>query len=443
MSLHTLDAVAASAAIRARTITSEALVRACLDHIAACEPTIQAWTWLDPDYALEQARAADRRQQSGEALPPLHGIPVAVKDIFDTADMPTENGTVIHAGRRPPEDATSVARLRQAGAVIMGKTVTTELAVYAPGKTSNPHDARRTPGGSSSGSAAAVAAHMVPLAVGTQTNGSVIRPASYCGVYGFKPSHGLISRHGVLLQSRALDQVGVFARSVDDAALITQQLVGADGKDPDVAADAALALPADWPPGAPPRIAFVRSPVWDNMSEIGKAAFAELAAQWETERGALVSEVELPDIFAAAHPCHRTIMESDLASCYEGIYRVGKERLSAQLREMIERGMQYKAVDYSRARDQQVELKRALDGFFAGFDAILTPATSSEAPLGLASTGSPMFCTIWSLCGAPAISLPILAGQDGLPMGAQLVGRKGNDAGLLSVARWLTAERAA
>ena len=198
----------AAAAIRAGELTSEELVKSCLQRIEALEPTVGAWTQLDPELAMARAREADSLRRSGAALGPLHGVPVGVKDVFDTMDMPTECGTILHAGRTPARDATAVALLRQAGAVIIGKTVTTELAVYAPGKTRNPHDPNRTPGGSSSGSAAAVAARMVPLALGTQTNGSVIRPASYCGVCGYKPSFGLISRHRVLAQSRLLDHVG-------------------------------------------------------------------------------------------------------------------------------------------------------------------------------------------------------------------------------------------
>jgi len=234
MSLNKMSAVFAAAAIRGGKITSEELVRACLDRIAEIEETVRAWVYLDHEYAIKQAQDADKKLKSGKSVGPLHGLPVGIKDIFDTADMPTENGTVLHAGRQPGEDATAVSLLREAGAIIMGKTVTTELAVYAPGKTTNPHDSKRTPGGSSSGSAAAVAAFMVPLAIGTQTNGSVIRPASYCGVYGFKPTYGRISRYGVLKQSRVLDQVGVFARSIEDAALVTQQLMAYDNKDPDV-----------------------------------------------------------------------------------------------------------------------------------------------------------------------------------------------------------------
>lgn len=439
MNLHELDAVSARAAIGAGEITSEALVRDCLQRISATEDRVRAWTWLDPEQALAQARAADRRQKEGAPLGPIHGLPVGVKDIFDTADMPTENGTVLHAGRRPAEDATAVTRLRQAGAVIMGKTVTTELAVYAPGRTTNPHDARRTPGGSSSGSAAAVAAKMVPLALGTQTNGSLIRPASYCGVFGYKPSHGLVPRHGVLKQSPSLDHVGAFARTIEDIALIAGTVAGHDGRDPDVPTDARLDLGADWSAGlrTPPRIAFVRTPVWDNTTEAARAAFAALCARWRD----FMREEPLPALFESAHAMHRTIMESDLANSYGELYERGKDRLSSTLREMIERGQTYKAMDYSRALDGIVALNRALEPLFAEYDAIVTPATAGAAPAGLEFTGSPMFCTIWTLAGVPAISLPILQGEDGMPMGAQLVARKGDDARLLRIARWLASRR--
>jgi Asp-tRNA(Asn)/Glu-tRNA(Gln) amidotransferase A subunit family amidase len=433
-----MTACGAAAALRRGEISSEQLVRDCLHRIAETEDRIHAWAYLESEPALKQAREADRLQRSGAALGALHGIPVGVKDIFDTADMPTENGTVLHSGRRPREDATVVSLLREAGAVILGKTVTTELAVYAPGKTTNPHDARRTPGGSSSGSAAAVAAGMVPLAVGTQTNGSVLRPASYCGVYGYKPSHGSISRHGVLRQSSTLDQVGVFARSVADAALIARALFAHDPRE-DTLSGTQLA-----PGGEPafargqPRIAFVKTPLWDNASDTAKAAFEALAMQW----GEFVREMQLPPLFESAVGWHRTIMEADLANNFEPEYTRGKDRLSGVLCEMIERGQRYTAVEYSRARDGIVLLNRALDEVFPGCDAILTPATAGAAPLGLASTGSPMFCTLWTLCGLPAISLPILEGEDGMPLGAQLVAARRNDAHLLRVAGWL-AERAA
>ena len=433
--LARMTATEAAEAIRAGRITSEALVRACLDRIAALEERIGAWAFLDPGLALEQARAADRARREGKPLGPLHGVPVGVKDIFDTKDMPTENGTVLHAGRRPAEDAAAVSLLREAGAVLLGKTVTTELAVYSPGKTRNPHDPERTPGGSSSGSAAAVAAFMAPLAIGTQTNGSVIRPASYCGVYGYKPSHGLISRHRVLRQSPPLDQVGVFARTVEDAALVAERIMGFDDRDPDMRPGARPALVgtlAEEPP-VPPRLAFVKTPVWDQADRDTQGAFAALVARL----GEIVVEVELPEMFGDAVALHRTIMEADLAGSYEREYAQGKERLSPILREIIERGQKVPAVEYDRALRRVPALNRALDTVFERHDTILTPATTGEAPVGLESTGSPMFCTIWTLCGMPAITLPVLTGAHGMPLGVQLVGAKGDDARLLRTARRL------
>ncbi len=435
-----ISATEASEAIRSGRMTSEELVSACLERIAAIEDKIGAWAYLDPDHALKQAREADRIQQDGQTPGPLHGIPVGVKDIFDTGDMPTEDGTVLHKGRQPQEDATAVALLREAGAVILGKTVTTELAVYAPGKTRNPHDLERTPGGSSSGSAAAVAAGMVPLAIGTQTNGSVIRPASYCGVYGYKPSYGRISRHRVLQQSRPLDQVGVFTRTIEDAALIAQQIMVFDDRDPDTqlrARPALIETVAEEPPFNP-RLAFVKTPVWDQAQTDTKEAISELVAHL----GESADEVELADIFNDAVEQHRTIMEADLARSFEQEYANGKDKLSSLLREMIERGQKVLAVDYNRAVSRIPEFNRALDKVFDWHDAILTPATTGEAPVGLESTGSPIFCTIWTLCGMPAITLPILQGSHGLPLGVQLVGSRGDDARLLRTARWLVSNLA-
>jgi len=430
-----MSAVEAAEAIRDGRITSEALVGACLDRIAALEERIGAWAHLDPGHALDQARAADQARREGKALGPLHGVPVGVKDIFDTKDMPTEDGTVLHAGHRPMKDATAVALLREAGAIILGKTVTTELAVFSPGKTRNPHDPARTPGGSSSGSAAAVAAFMAPLAIGTQSNGSVIRPASYCGVYGYKPSHGLISRHQVLQQSRPLDQVGVFARTLEDAALIAERMMAYDDRDPDMHPQARPTLRktlAEEPP-IDPRLAFVKTPAWDQADEDTKEAFAELAAHL----GANAGEVVLPEPFDEAVGLHRTIMEADLARSFEQEYADGRDRLSPILREMIERGRKVLAVDYNRALGQIPALNHALDKILEWHDGILTPATTGEAPLGLESTGSPIFCTIWTLCGMPAITLPMMQGAHGMPIGVQLVGAKGDDARLLRTARWL------
>jgi Asp-tRNA(Asn)/Glu-tRNA(Gln) amidotransferase A subunit family amidase len=371
-------------------------------------------------------------------LGPLHGIPVGIKDIFDTVDMPTENGTPLYAGRRPTADATVVSLLRQAGAVIMGKTVTTELAVYGPGKTRNPHNPEYTPGGSSSGSAAAVGARMVPLAVGTQTNGSIIRPASFCGVYGYKPSFGLVPRHGVLSQSPPLDQIGFFARSIEDLALIAEPLMAFDERDPATrpCARAELMRIAGEAPPVTPHIGFARTPVWDQAEETTKQAFAELV---ET-LGDDVEEVALADPFDKVVDWHRVIMESDIAKSFAGEYARGADTLSAVLREIIERGRKYLAVDYNRAVDWRPVLDRMLGEAFEWNDALLAPATIGPAPASLASTGNPIFCTLWTYLGVPAITLPLFRSENGMPFGAQLVGPRGDDARLLRTARWL-AER--
>ncbi|MFQ5955113.1 MAG: amidase [Kiloniellales bacterium] len=433
--LGQLTAVQAAEAVRAGEITSEELIAACLERIAEVEGTVQAWAYLDADYALEQARARHRTRQEGRSLGALHGIPVGVKDIFDTEDMPTEDGTVLHAGRKPLSDAAVVSQLRTAGAIIIGKTVTTELAVLYPGKTTNPHDPARTPGGSSSGSAAAVAAGMVPLAIGTQTNGSMIRPAAFCGVYGFKPTFGLISRHGVLRQSRPLDQVGVFARSVEDAALLAEQLMAFDERDPDMRPQARppLLQTARAEPPLTPRLAFVKSPVWEEADDDTKRAFHELAEALGDD----VEEVSLSEPFSNAVAMHRTLMYADLAKSFAREYEQGADRLSAKLRAMIEEGQTYLAVDYNRAVEGREGLNALLRDVFNEFDAILTPAAPGEAPVGLESTGNPVFCTLWTLCGTPAITLPLFEGSNGMPIGAQLVGQRGDDARLLRTAQWL------
>ncbi len=430
-----LSATEAIGKIRGGEITSEEFVGACLDRIDQVDGEIEAWAHLDPDYALEQARARDAERQSGDPQGPLHGIPVAIKDIFDTEDFPTEYGTPLHAGRTPDADATVVSRLRQAGAVILGKTVTTELAVYSPGKTANPHDNAHTPGGSSSGSAAAVASAMVPLSIGSQTNGSVIRPASFCGVFGFKPTHGLISRAGVLRQSPPLDTVGVFARTLQDLALISEVLMAFDARDPDMrprARPRISGIMAEAPP-VEPDLAFVRTPVWDQAEETTKDAMRELIEHL----GDRVSVVDLPGQFNDAHEVHRQIMEADLAMSFAREYEDGEGVMSTVLRQMIERGQKVLATEYNRALARADELNADLDRIFGEYDAILTPSTPGEAPKGLETTGSPAFCSIWTLCGTPALNLPSLVGPKGLPLGVQLVSHRGDDARLFRTARWI------
>jgi Asp-tRNA(Asn)/Glu-tRNA(Gln) amidotransferase A subunit family amidase len=435
MSLASLSLHDAAADIREGRISSVELVSDCLKRIEEIDGKVQAWAFLDRDHALRQAEAADDHRKHGRSLGDLHGVPVAVKDVFDTGDYPTEFGSPLWEGRTPRRDACAVARLRAAGAVIIGKTVTTEFAYYHPGKTRNPHDPERTPGGSSSGSAAAVAAHMVPGAIGSQTNGSVIRPAAFCGVVGFKPTHGLIPRSGALLLSRVLDHVGVFARTVGDAALLAETLVGFDEEDPDtrpVARPRLAAVAASEPP-LPPRFAFVRSPAWPHAEPATVEAFGQLVEAL----GEAVGEVDLGQRFERAVGMHGTIMDVDMAHNLHRDYERGADKLSPALRKLIERGRTHLAVDYMRAVAGIAPLNRALDEVFDEYDAILTPAAPGEAPRGLGTTGNPVFCTLWTYLGTPAITLPLMQGESGMPLGIQLVARRGNDARLLRTARWL------
>lgn len=408
---------------------------ACLNRIEAVDQQVHAWRLLDRDVIIKQAEAADAYRASGRPIGPLHGIPVGIKDIIDTADMPTENGTAIDSGRRPHRDATVVARLRAAGAIIFGKTVTTELAYFSPAETRNPHDPERTPGGSSSGSAAAVAAGMVPLAVGSQTAGSVIRPASYCGVVGFKPSHGLIPRTGILTLSSPLDTIGGFARSIEDVALLCDVMAGHDPEDRDTRTEAPprlLDLASTRPP-LDPVFAFVRQPAWDQAEGHTHEAFAELV----DTLGERCDPVDLPQPFDEAAAAHRAVMVAGFARHLRGHYERGRDVLSQQLREAIEEGRNLSAMRYLSALDWREVLHAGIEQVFERYDVLITPAATGEASMGLSSTGSPAFNTLWTFLGVPTVSLPLMTGPNGLPLGVQLVGRRGQDGRLLRTARWL------
>jgi Asp-tRNA(Asn)/Glu-tRNA(Gln) amidotransferase A subunit family amidase len=436
----TLTAIEAADHIAAGELSAEDYTAACLDRIAALDGQVHAFVHIDPDDALAQARALDERRRNGKAIGPLHGVPVAIKDIFDTADYPTECGSPLLKGRRPMRDSAAVARLRAAGAVIIGKTVTTEFAFYHPGPTRNPHDLERTPGGSSSGSAAAVAAAMVPLAIGSQTNGSMIRPASFCGVYGCKPTHGTISRSGALTLSRALDHVGVYARSLADTALILEVLAGFDPDDTDtrpVAAASFLDMVADEPP-LPPRFAFVRTPVWEQADKATQTAFEALVSQL----GGQAQAIDLPDSYAAAWDDLRVIMATDMAHNFSVIVARGDENASSKvLRDLLAEGRAASAVRYLAARDNARRYAAGIGEIFKEYDAIITPAAAGVAPKGEA-TGSPAFCSLWTLTGLPALSLPLLSGEGGMPLGVQLIGEQGDDARLLRTANWLVEQLA-
>ncbi|HEY9530523.1 MAG TPA: amidase [Burkholderiales bacterium] len=433
--LNWLSASDAARGIRDGAFSAEQLMQACLARVKEIDPQVQAWTFLDEAHALAQARARDLDRAEGRPIGALHGIPVGVKDIIDTCDMPTEDGTVLHAGRTPAHDAAAVAALRAAGAVIMGKTVTTECATYSPGKTRNPHNPEHTPGGSSSGSAAAVAAGMVPLALGSQTNGSIIRPAAFCGVYGFKPTHGLVPRTGVMKLSRTLDHVGGFARTVEDLALLAETLMGWHAEDPDTQPRATIPfrqIAAQEPP-LPPLLGFIKPPVWDRADADTREAFAEMAEALKD----CVVEIELPSSTAGMLDWHRTIMEAEMAANLDREFEQGKDRLSESLRTQLARGRELRAFDYQQALARIPLLNAAFDEIFERCDAFITPAAPGTAPKGLEYTGDPSFCTLWTLCGMPALSLPLMRGANGLPMGLQLVGPRGSDARLLRTARWL------
>jgi Asp-tRNA(Asn)/Glu-tRNA(Gln) amidotransferase A subunit family amidase len=426
---HVLRDRLASGALRASELTEALIAR-----IEAREPEVGAFAWFDADFVRQQAKALDAQRQAGRPIGALHGLPVALKDIIDTARIPTENGCPLDAGRVPVKDAALVSRLRSAGAIIMGKTVTTELAYMQAGRTRNPHNPAHTPGGSSSGSAAAVADGMVPLAVGTQTGGSVIRPASFCGVTGYKPSFGAIPRSGVLMQSPTLDTVGVFAASPLDAALLAEVLMGHDAGD-------RATLPAPVPrlldvasaaPPVRPVLAFVRPPGWDKADPDLHAAFDELVAAL----GDQVFEAPLPNAFDQAAEVRARINFAEMARYYHR-YAKNRAALGDRTRAAIEEGEAILARDYLAALDWADVLYAGLGEIFQRCDAILCPAATGPAPEGLDYTGDAIFNGLWTLTGTPAVTVPAFTASNGLPMGVQLVGPRGGDARLLRTANWL------
>ena len=435
MSHHLETAIDLVPKIRAGEVTSEDLVRDCLTQIEATDGAIQAWAHLDEAHALEQARALDQLRRDGRPLGALHGIPVGVKDIIDTADMPTEYGSPIHAGHQPGTDATLVGKLREAGAVIMGKTVTTEFAFMSPGKTANPHDPAHTPGGSSSGSAAAVAAGHVPLAVGSQTAGSVIRPASFCGIFGLKPSQGMISRNGVLQTSESLDQIGVFGRCLEDVALLTDSLKGHDAADKASYARAKADLGAGCRAEAPvePNFVWFELPFDDRLADDARAGFGEL-------REALAEQVEiiaLPESLGNIIDHHRVLHQYEMRRHLAREFEDSPDQLSPFLRDVLTQAEAHDDEHYAHSLAAMEAAKTFFAELFNDFDAILTPSAAGEAPMGLERTGDPIFCTMWTFCGLPSLTLPLLNGEQGLPIGVQLVAGLEEDDRLCRTAQWL------
>ncbi len=399
---------------------SEALVAACLERIAQRESEVHAWAYLDPKRALEEARQRDRETPRS----PLHGVPVGIKDVIDTADLPTEYNSPIYRGHRPKADAACVALLRRAGCVILGKTVTTEFANNHPAETRNPHNLKHTPGGSSSGSAAAVADRMVPLALGTQTGGSVIRPAAYCGVAGCKPSFGSINRAGLKFVSESLDTIGVFARSVEDLALTLHILTLRPLIEFDV---------------DKPRVGLCRTPRWQDADGETQANL-ERAAQALARAGARVSDFELPAGSQALFDRHAAIMGYESARALAWEQTAFPAQISASLRPRLEAGWRVTREDYDEVRGIARVCRRRLAEMQRDVDFLLTPSSASAAPASLASTGDPVFNRAWTLFGVPCVTLRFGAAASGLPLGVQLVGAFDQDMPLLAWARW--AERA-
>ena len=418
--LNELDASELARGLQRREITAEDVVRACLAHIEAREPAVQAWTHLAADAALTQARELDRGALRGA----LHGLPIGVKDLFDTVDMPTGYGSPIYAGHQPGADAAVVAQCRTAGAIILGKTVTTEFATFHPSKTHNPHRAGHTPGGSSSGSAAAVADFMVPLAFGTQTAASVIRPAAFCGIVGFKPSYGSSSRASIKSLSETLDTVGVFARSVADAALFAQVVTG----------DARLALSPAVPLMDSLRIGVCRTFEWTHADADSIAAL-EQGAQLLSAAGAKVADYELPGLLASAMQLQIDIMAYEAASNLAAERLQHRALLSTALVSLFDAGLAISAAQHRANLTAAGQARMAIDQCFAEHDVLIAPSTIGVAPAGIDRSGDPVFCRMWTLLGLPCIHLPFATGINGLPVGLQVVGRFGHDAQLLQAAR--------
>ena len=417
------DLPAAARAIRQGLTTSRALVEASLRAFDEREPVLHAFTWLDRDRALRLADAADAATKRGAEIGLLHGIPIGVKDIFDTAGIPTENGSALFAGRVPDRSAAVVTSLERAGAIVIGKTVTSELAFYHPGPTTNPHDPTRTPGGSSMGSAAAVAAGIVPAAVGSQTNGSTIRPAAFCGVVGVKPTYGRLPRDGVMAFAPTLDQVGGFASTVEGAAWLC-------------AAMAAEPLERWWggPAAEAPRFAAVRTRDWERASEPMRERFQQ-AVDALAAAGRPIEWPVLPGGLDDAVPTLVTIMRYEGARSLRPYVKERSEAVSEVARAFFAEGERVADGDHERALMEREQLVAAFTEWAARYDAVLTLPAIGEAP-GLETTGDPIFCTRWTLVGAPAVSIPIGRGPSGLPLGLQLVGAPGDDKRLLSAAAW-------
>ena len=418
--LHQIDALRLADMVERGETTAQAIVSDCLDRISGREGTVHAWSWVDRAGALAAARALDAGPRRG----PLHGVPFGVKDVIDTADMPTAYGSPIYDGYRPGIDATAVTAVRRAGGIVLGKTVTAEFAHRLPGPTANPLDPSRTPGGSSSGSAAAVADCMVPLALGTQTTASTIRPASYCGVIGYRPTFGAISCAGVKANSPSFDTIGIIARSLDDCALMRDILMEA--------APHVVRMP-----DTAPRIGFCRTPFWSAVSP-DCAAMLERAAGALSARGAKVREVTLDPRFSGVPKSHRIVSSYELARAMATERARHGDLISAVMREgKIAEGLALGMTDYVQAQEHLEVARQASREIFGGLDIVAAPSVAGIAPVGLTTTGTAEFSAIWTALHLPSLTIPLPDRIDGMPLGIQLIGRRGSDRQLFDAARWI------
>ena len=418
VAINNLSASEVAGRIARRELTSEAVVTACLARIEERDSVVRAWAYLDPDLALAQARARDREAHRG----PLHGVPIGVKDVIDTADMPTEMGSAIYCGHQPRADASCVALVREAGAVILGKTATFEFAGMTPGATTNPLNQAHTPGGSSSGSGASVADFMVPLAFGTQTGGSVLRPAAFCGVFGYKPTFGRFNRAGVKPAAESLDTIGLIARSIEDLELVDAVLVGRGST-----SRTSLSVPS---------IGACRTHLWHIAQPETVAAFEDSAMKLE-RAGANVCELNLPALFAELTGARERINDYERARGLAHEWQHHRGQISERLGRSMKRGFALAPEAYWLAQELAQRCRLLFSEAMGGMDALLVPCVPGEAPEGLDYGGDPKMQELWTLLGTPSITLPTHRGPNGLPVGIQLVTRSGTDDTLFRTARWV------
>ena len=436
--IFSLKAEELSLKIKDSQLTSVEICEKYIERINKFEKNVKAWAHFDKKLLLEKAADADEYRRSGKPTGPLHGIPVAVKDIVGTLDMPTECGTVIRKGKSYSQNAEIVDLLLAAGAIVMGKTATAELAYLHPPKTTNPHDHSRTPGGSSSGSAAVVASFMAPLSIGSQTGGSIIRPASYCGVVGYKPTYGLISRNGVLKTSEKLDHIGVFGRSVEDVALLSKVLIKKDNFDSATIHYSTENMLTETKKGPlfEPKFIFYKTDYWKNIEKKSREAFEYFIKSFKKN----IEVFDTPSYFKDIHKYHQIMYETDLANNFGLYYKKYKKKLSKPMQDAIVKGNKHSSKEYAEALDFMKRSYESYEEVFEDYHGVLSPSSPGVAPKSLKSTGSAEFNKVWSYLGTPCISLPLLQGEANMPLGVQLTGAKYDDHRFLGIANWLEKE---